>query len=242
MSMNSIARAFAAFVLVSMAQPAHAVPTARWTMTDTHSYGKLVTFDNVGRIANNTLVTNQFQSEGLRFSGTVRANGCGYGAWSYYGMQNNYLNTFGPDCVANTDNDSFAIHFDQALSRLALDAFQTDNSRIATLDLYLKGKLVSSFSMPTLSYDGLAGGSTVTQDGRYFINTAKDRTGILQIDGARFDEIRFIENWDQNHYGYLFLDNLRFDIAPADIPEPASLGLFALGLAGLGAMRRKRVA
>jgi len=240
--MKLIARAFAACALVSLAPLAQAIPTAGWSMTDTHAYGKLVTFDNVGRIANNTLVTNQFQAAGLTFSGTVRANGCGYGAWNYYGMQNNYLNTFGPDCVANTLNDSFAIKFDQTLSKLAMDAFHTDNSQIATLDLYLKGKLVTSFSMPTLAYEGLGKDSTTLRDGRYFTNTAVDRTGILQIGGARFDEIRFTENWDRNHYGYLFFDNLRFDAAPADVPEPAGLGLFALGLAGLGALRRRRAA
>ena len=35
-------------------------------------------------------------------------------------------------------------------------------------------------------------------------------------------------------------DNLSVQLTPADIPEPGTLALFAIGLAGLGASRRRR--
>lgn len=236
--MNMIARAAAACTLAAMTQLAHAAPTAGWTTTDTHNYGKVVTFDQTGAITNNTVVSDQFKLDGLHFSGSIRANGCGYNTWTSYGMQNNSLGTYGPGCEPNMLDDRFAIKFDRTVSKLALDAYHADNSRIATLDLYLKGKLVSNFWMPGLAYDGLAMGASSYQGTRHFANTASDRAGILRIDGALFDEIRFTENWNQHHWGYLFFDNLRFDTVPADVPEPASLGLLALGLAGLGVARR----
>jgi hypothetical protein len=237
--MNRASQLAAACLLASSAQLAQAVPTAGWTTTDTHVYGQVVNFDSVGVLANDTVISNQFQAEGLSFSGSIRANGCGHNAWTTYAMAKNTLVTFGPGCVTNAVNDAFAIKFDRTVSKLALDAYQIDNSHIASLGLYLNGNLVSNFSMTTLSYDGLATNSYLVKDGRNFVNTGMDRAGILQIDGARFDEIRFVENWDQNHWGYLIFDNLRFDAAASDVPEPASLGLLALGLAGIGAMRRK---
>lgn len=238
--MRKIVRAASVGVLVCAAPLAHAVPTAGWTTTDTHVYGRLVNFDAVGALPANTVVSNQFQSQGLRFSGSVRANGCPYNSWTAYGMTNNTLGSFGPGCTTNQVSDAFSLRFDQTVSKLALDAYLLDNKQIATLDLYLKGSLVSSFSMPALSYTGLALNASVMKDGRSFANGAVDRSGILQVEGTLFDEIRFSENWAQGHYGYLFFDNLRFDSVAAGVPEPASLGLLALGLAGIGAMRRRR--
>lgn len=237
--MRTVFRALLAGVLCSSMGVATAVPTAAWSMIDPHAYGTAINFDTVGTLADNTAVTDQFASLGVRFSGSLRANGCGSNTWALLGMQDNSLASFGPDCSANTVNDAFAMKFDRLVSKLALDARLSDPTRIATLDLYRQGALVAAFSMPDLAYSGLALDETVQTNGRFFSNTAADRIGILQIGGASFDEIRFSENAFDGQTGFLIFDNLRFDVAPADVPEPASLGLLALGLAGIGAMRRK---
>ncbi|VXB33531.1 PEP-CTERM sorting domain-containing protein [Massilia sp. 9I] len=236
--MSKLLRAVASCVLLTAAQLAHAVPSAGWTTSDGYAYGTSLDFDGAGQLAANTLITNQFQAQGVTFSGSVRANACGYGAWSAYGMPMNSLGTYGPDCSNNAQEDSFAIRFDGTVSKLALDAFLDDRQGTASFDLYLKGQLVSSFSLSALAYGDLAWNTTINVDNRYFSNGPYGRAGILRVDGALFDEIRFAENLASGSAGFLFFDNLRFDAA-REVPEPASLGLIALGLAGISALRRK---
>lgn len=226
-------------IVASSIPMAHAAPTAGWSNSDTHAYATTIDFDSTGTLGNNTPVSSQFAAQGVQFSGAIRANSCGSNTWINYGMQNNSLGTFGPDCVSNDNNDVFSMKFSTALSSLSLDAYLFDPLHIASLDLYLKGSLVATFSMAGLAYDGLALDEIGLEQGRVFSNMEAGRAGFLKLGGGAFDELRFSENWSLGQEGFLFFDNLRFDSAATDVPEPASFGLFALGLAGIGAMRRK---
>ena len=227
-----------ALTLLCAASASSALPIVTWGTTDAHVYGTTVNFDSVG-LANNTAISNQFQSAGLTFSGAIRANSCGTGSWSGDGMAFNTLNTFGPGCTTNNVNDAFALKINSAVSTLTFDAYLYDNSEATTLSIYKAGNLVSSIMLGSASYTGLGLDQYLTVGSRNFYNGTGVSSGILKIDGngTTFDEVRFAENAGGAAEAYFVIDNARFDRAA--VPEPTSAALFALGLAGLTAFRRK---
>lgn len=73
--------------------------------------------------------------------------------------------------------------------------------------------------------------------------TTGSGTGFLGVvDSAGFSQITFgLEDPDRLNGAEVFqLDNARLAAGTANIPEPATLALLGLGLAGLGAMRRRK--
>jgi len=220
-----------------------ATPIVTWSTTDSGTYSTTVNFESTGPLANATVVTNQFQADGLVFSGTVRANDCGYNGWVVYGMPGNTLDTYGPYCYVNATNDQFTMTFDTQVSQAAFDAYLFDDLSVDTFDLLYQGSSVASVVAMQSKYTDLGTNNTVIVAGRNFVNyPGYVRAGIVTIDGDGlvFDAVRFTEHNATQTNTYLVLDNVRYNAAA--VPEPASLLLVAGGIAGLAAVRRRRSA
>jgi len=73
-----------------------------------------------------------------------------------------------------------------------------------------------------------------------FGSNAGDYFGLSGLAGATYATIT--QNQDGNYAGggvdYVFVDNVRI-AAGDDVPEPVSLALLGIGLAGAGAIRRR---
>lgn len=229
----------------------HAVagPTATWTTNDSHTYANTNGFESTGTLADNTVLTNQFAAQGIVFSGTARANGCGptpNTGWSQFGMAGqNYVNTFGPSCSTNNVQDTLSMKFNSDLSRLAFDAYSYQSGYADSLvQLFDDGFLVASYTLGSVGFNDLALNAQKTAGSRYYYNTDNTRYGTLVFDanGSKFDELRFVESATGAGNGdYVFLDNVRFDTANS-VPEPTALALTAVALAACARVRRRKAA
>jgi hypothetical protein len=177
------------------------------------NYGNLVNFSTPA-LAVNTVVTNQFAAQGITFSalggGALRFSSCGVGSYGGAGFSGGYLNSYGSGCSANTSNDSFSMKFANDVSAASMSFYSSTLSN--SVQAFNNNLLVSKFTPTT-------GGFT-----------------YLNASNMIFDELRFVEG---GGYSYFILDNVAFVNASA-VPEPASLALFGLGLAGLAGLRRQR--
>jgi hypothetical protein len=221
-----------------------AAPVVGWTTIDNTVYATTNGFESAGALANNTVLSNQFNAEGISFTGAARANGCGsptQNGWTTFGMAGqNYVNSFGPGCTTNNTIDNFSIKFGSDVSRLAFDANNYNGSGDDQLQLLDDGVVVGTYTMSSLSYAGLAANSSTQIGSRYF-SSGVEHSGILMINGngGKFDELRFVESTQGASYGnYWFLDNLRYDAANS-VPEPGSVALALLALLGAGAATRQ---
>ncbi len=210
----------------------NAVATVVMTTTPL-TFTRLIDFESVGVLANNTAITNQFALDGILFTGSISANACGYGGYNgIVAVSGNGLGTIPPGCQLNQSNTSFSLAFSKDITSLSLDLEIWDPYRDDIFELRNDGLLVASFS-PLLVPSDLTGYSVHAQ----FASTLDGlRRGYLNVDGYTFDEVRFTGNSSIDG-SYLFFDNLRI----TEVPEPGTLGLLGFGLAGLGFIRRRKV-
>ena len=90
---------------------------------------------------------------------------------------------------------------------------------------------------PTVIQTFLAG--TLVESQNVFANLI-DPTNFYGFTGSSFDQI--VVNVSAGVNEAALIDNLQFTAAATAVPEPATLALFGAGLAGLGALRRRRKA
>lgn len=172
----------------------------------------------------NTTLSTPYSEGGMVFTynGSNDNNGCGYAGCNYHpgffpGFSGNYMYSVGTDTYISISmgdgSDFYAIEFAAG----------------------------SGFSVPINRYWETYNNSLMTASGN-FTSAGVDVLGLA--DSAGFDEVRYFAFYDQNQqtgYSAPAIDTVRAGSGGNPVPEPASLALLGLGLAGLGLMRRRKV-
>jgi len=144
------------------------------------------------------------------------------------------LNWANPTALFNTQNRSSGITYDANTNTLWTTEslnFRAPNGFVRQYDL--AGNMISEFNKGTFSAYGLAWDGT--DDTLWMSNSANNSLYQYQKDGT------FLGS--SNFGGQLFSYAFGLEFQSAVVSEPAALGLFGLGLVGLGlAARRRKVA
>ena len=176
----------------------------------------LIDFDNLpggGTLAANSILTTQYSSLGVTFSATENSST----------VSSSVINTFTPfsgNYWANTTSgvfgprhDVLSIMFDNAAENVSW--------------------LTQSYGGSSITFNAFDSASnlleTISTTGDW-INTSFASSGIYRIDALQPND-----GWGWG------LDNLSFD-GSVSVPEPASIALIGLGLAGIGFSRKKKAA
>lgn len=198
---------------------------AFWLFTGTAN-AVLIDFDTLpggGAIANGTVITNQYSALGVNFSllenGSFISGAYADQRWASNtenppnNSGNELLNCYnGSDC---SRADILRIEFDSMVNNVS---WYTDS----------EGGVSILFNAYDAS-DNLLESISVVSLFPSFISTSFTVSGISRIDGLQPSD-----DWTWG------MDNLSFDVAA--VPEPTSIVLLGLGLAGIGFSRKKKTA
>lgn len=180
--------------------------------------------------------TLSFDRDSISFFSSVDEQGYTATTLGTNGYQAAIANTYfcGPACP---DNGSTYILAHGAGIKLAsssgnafsLTGFDGAEAHGQASGLWARGIMVTGY---------LAGGGTVSQS--FALDWLQDGPGagidFQAFTLSGFDNLSYVTFTNNGGGSFFSLDNIKAN----DVPEPASLALLGLGLAGLGAARRKR--
>ena len=95
----------------------------------------------------------------------------------------------------------------------------------------------SAWEAQNLTFKGYKGGQEVYRSGSYAITTQAPLW--IELNWAGIDRLEIVNDYSGNGFAHWAMDNFTFNQA-ASVPEPTTLALLGIGLAGMGFKRRQR--